>query len=197
MMPVTCSCILCPKGKGQGRQRKHPTDSQGQNSSAMDTPRKVLHTWGLIQVGGMVYLWKSVRTYTLQDRFSCSIVKDLSRHTCSVIISTIYTKGPTHRLEITPPLPEPDTEHSHSTLRLADLASEDEERMHGRISQYETKIDSLLTEVSSLKNEVNVERIPKYYMLLVSVKKECGKISEKSTQICVRSHQLAHLPACR
>lgn len=109
-------------------------------------------------MGGMVYLWKSIHTYKCQDWFSCSIVKDLSRHMYSVILSIIYTKGPTHRLEITPPLPEPDTEHSHSTLRLADLTSEDEERMHGRISQYERKIDSLLTEVSSLKNEVKVDR---------------------------------------
>lgn len=58
-----------------------------------------------------------------------------------------------HRLEITPPLPEPKPEHSHSALRLADLTSE--EGLHGRISQYERKIDSLLTEVSSLKNEVS------------------------------------------
>uniref|UniRef100_A0A672YEQ8 Outer dense fiber protein 2 n=1 Tax=Sphaeramia orbicularis TaxID=375764 RepID=A0A672YEQ8_9TELE len=65
-------------------------------------------------------------------------------------------EGPTHRLEITPqpPEPEPEPEHSQSVLRLADLTSEEEEGLHGRISQYERKIDSLLTEVSSLKNEV-------------------------------------------
>lgn len=60
-----------------------------------------------------------------------------------------------HSLEITPPLPEPDPEHFQSALQLADLASEEEEALHGRISQYEKKIDSLLTEVSSLKNEVS------------------------------------------
>lgn len=72
-----------------------------------------------------------------------------------VLISVILTKGPTHCLEITPPLPEPEPEHSQSALRLADLTSEEEEGLHGRISQYEKTIDSLLTEVSSLKNEVS------------------------------------------
>ncbi|XP_040915573.1 outer dense fiber protein 2 isoform X2 [Toxotes jaculatrix] len=65
-------------------------------------------------------------------------------------------EGPTHRLEITPPLPEPEPEQS--ALRLADLTSEEEEGLHGRISQYERKIDSLLTEVSSLKNEVELRK---------------------------------------
>uniref|UniRef100_A0A8C8GKD6 Outer dense fiber protein 2 n=1 Tax=Oncorhynchus tshawytscha TaxID=74940 RepID=A0A8C8GKD6_ONCTS len=64
-------------------------------------------------------------------------------------------EGPTHRLEITP-LPEPET--SHSPLRLADLSSEEEEVLHGRINQYERKIDSLMTEVSSLKSEVELRR---------------------------------------
>ncbi|XP_030006328.1 outer dense fiber protein 2 isoform X1 [Sphaeramia orbicularis] len=69
-------------------------------------------------------------------------------------------EGPTHRLEITPqpPEPEPEPEHSQSVLRLADLTSEEEEGLHGRISQYERKIDSLLTEVSSLKNEVELRK---------------------------------------
>lgn len=67
-------------------------------------------------------------------------------------------EGPTHRLEITPPLPEPEPEHSQSALRLADLTSEEEEGLHGRISQYERKIDSLMTEVSSLKNEVELRK---------------------------------------
>ncbi|XP_041815715.1 outer dense fiber protein 2 isoform X2 [Chelmon rostratus] len=67
-------------------------------------------------------------------------------------------EGPTHRLEITPPLPEPEPEHSQSALRLADLTSEEEEGLHGQISQYERKIDSLLTEVSSLKNEVELRK---------------------------------------
>ncbi|XP_040013920.1 outer dense fiber protein 2 isoform X4 [Xiphias gladius] len=67
-------------------------------------------------------------------------------------------EGHMHRLEITPPLPKPEPEHSHSALRLADLTSEDEERLHERINQYERKIDSLLTEVSSLKNEVALQK---------------------------------------
>ncbi|KAK1884253.1 Outer dense fiber protein 2 [Dissostichus eleginoides] len=66
-------------------------------------------------------------------------------------------EGPTHRLEITPPLHE-EPEHSQSALRLADLTSEEEEGLHGRISQYERKIESLLSEVSSLKNEVELRK---------------------------------------
>ncbi|XP_034457405.1 outer dense fiber protein 2 [Hippoglossus hippoglossus] len=67
-------------------------------------------------------------------------------------------EGPTHHLEITPLLPEPEPEQSHSALRLAELTSEEEEGLHGRISQYERKIDSLMTEVSSLKNEVELRK---------------------------------------
>uniref|UniRef100_A0A3P9NGC3 Outer dense fiber protein 2 n=1 Tax=Poecilia reticulata TaxID=8081 RepID=A0A3P9NGC3_POERE len=58
-------------------------------------------------------------------------------------------EGPTHCLEIKPPEPEPDPE-----LRLSDLTSEDEQRLRGRISQYEKKIEGLMSEVSSLKTEV-------------------------------------------
>lgn len=60
-------------------------------------------------------------------------------------------QGPTHHLEITP-LPDP--EPSPGVLRLEDLSTDEEEVLHGRISQYEKKIDSLMTEVSSLKSEV-------------------------------------------
>ncbi|KAL0163085.1 hypothetical protein M9458_042481, partial [Cirrhinus mrigala] len=51
---------------------------------------------------------------------------------------------------ITPPQ-EP--ERSQSPLRIEDLSTDEEEALHGRINQYERKIDSLMTEVSSLKNE--------------------------------------------
>ncbi|XP_068430423.1 outer dense fiber protein 2 isoform X2 [Clinocottus analis] len=71
-------------------------------------------------------------------------------------------EGPTHCLEITqPPFgPEsgPGPEHSQSVLRLADLTSREEEGLHGRLSQYESKIESLLTEVSSLKNQVDLQK---------------------------------------
>ncbi|XP_041666127.1 outer dense fiber protein 2 isoform X2 [Cheilinus undulatus] len=76
----------------------------------------------------------------------------------SIRDATHVWEGPTHRLEITPPKPEPEPEDSQSALRLADLTSEEEEGLHGRISQYEKKIDSLMTEVSSLKNEVELRK---------------------------------------
>ncbi|XP_047227770.1 outer dense fiber protein 2 isoform X3 [Girardinichthys multiradiatus] len=69
-------------------------------------------------------------------------------------------EGPTHCLEITPPLPEPEPEpeRSQSVLRLSDLTSEEEEGLQGRISQYERKIESLMTEVSSLTTEVELRK---------------------------------------
>lgn len=70
-------------------------------------------------------------------------------------MSLFSHKGQTHRLEITPPLLEP-----HAALRLADLTSEEEEGLHGRIGQYERKIESLLTQVGSLKNEVSLLSSP-------------------------------------
>ncbi|XP_044028974.1 outer dense fiber protein 2 isoform X3 [Siniperca chuatsi] len=76
----------------------------------------------------------------------------------SILDASYKWEGPTHRLDITPPLSKPEPEHSQSALRLADLTSEEEEGLHGRISQYERKIDSLLTEVSSLKNEVELRK---------------------------------------
>ncbi|KAM6976079.1 outer dense fiber protein 2 isoform 4-T4 [Tautogolabrus adspersus] len=76
----------------------------------------------------------------------------------SIRDATHMWEGPSHRLEITPPHPEPEPEPEQSALRLADLTSEEEEGLHGRISQYEKKIDSLMTEVSSLKNEVELRK---------------------------------------
>ncbi|XP_008302406.1 outer dense fiber protein 2-like, partial [Stegastes partitus] len=87
-------------------------------------------------------------------------------------------EGPTHCLEIIPPLPETEPEQSQSALRLADLTSEEEEGLHGRISQYERKIDSLLTEVSSLKNEVELR------------KKE-QLLERQSEQLCVSQRVIA------
>ncbi|XP_029921867.1 outer dense fiber protein 2 isoform X2 [Myripristis murdjan] len=69
--------------------------------------------------------------------------------------ATYKWEGPTHRLEITP-LPEP--EPSQPALRLSDLSSEEEEALHGRINQYERKIDSLLTEVELRRKEQLLER---------------------------------------
>ncbi|XP_054468269.1 outer dense fiber protein 2 isoform X2 [Anoplopoma fimbria] len=76
----------------------------------------------------------------------------------SVRDASFKWEGPTCCLEITQTPPEPGPEHSQSVLRLADLTSEEEEGLHGRISQYERKVDSLLTEVNSLKNEVELRK---------------------------------------
>uniref|UniRef100_A0A8C7IV79 Outer dense fiber protein 2 n=1 Tax=Oncorhynchus kisutch TaxID=8019 RepID=A0A8C7IV79_ONCKI len=64
-------------------------------------------------------------------------------------LNLFMSQGHTHRLEITP---LPQSEISHSLLRFADLSSEEEEVLHGRINQYERKIDSLKTEVSTFKS---------------------------------------------
>ncbi|XP_067826044.1 outer dense fiber protein 2 isoform X1 [Heptranchias perlo] len=63
-------------------------------------------------------------------------------------------EGPTHRLDITPV----DTEKFHSTLHLSDLSTEDEEAVHGKMNQYEKKIDCLMNQVGSLKNEVELRK---------------------------------------
>uniref|UniRef100_A0A3Q2CL95 Outer dense fiber protein 2 n=1 Tax=Cyprinodon variegatus TaxID=28743 RepID=A0A3Q2CL95_CYPVA len=69
-------------------------------------------------------------------------------------------EGPTQSLEITPPLPEPEPERSQSVLHVSDLTSEEEEVLQGRISHYERKIESLMSEVSSLRTEVGSTDAP-------------------------------------
>ncbi|XP_076093788.1 outer dense fiber protein 2-like isoform X2 [Mytilus galloprovincialis] len=54
-------------------------------------------------------------------------------------------QGPTHRLEI-----------NHPT-RVEDLSTDEEEQVHGQMRGYEKKIDSLMTEVGTLKNEVELQ----------------------------------------
>lgn len=118
----------------------------------MDSSREGSRDTGwVIQVGG-----NTLSSMMILKVFVSALWKNWSSQRCIVTESLFCTKGPTHRLEITPSFPEPELEHPQSALRLADLTSEEEEGLHGRISQYERKIDSLLTEVSSLKNEVSL-----------------------------------------
>ncbi|MBN3286317.1 ODFP2 protein, partial [Polyodon spathula] len=63
-------------------------------------------------------------------------------------------EGPTHRLEITPA----NDGSTPSALRLSDLSTDEEEAVHGRMQQYEKKIDSLMNEVGSLKSEVELRK---------------------------------------
>ncbi|XP_072310231.1 outer dense fiber protein 2 [Eucyclogobius newberryi] len=71
--------------------------------------------------------------------------------------ASLKFEGPTHCLEIIP-LTTQEPEEFQSPLRLADLTSDDEDRIHGQIKQYEMKIDNLMTEVSSLKTEVELKK---------------------------------------
>ena len=41
-------------------------------------------------------------------------------------------------------------------LRKSDLATEEDNRLRGHISEYEKKIESLMAEVGTLKNEVKI-----------------------------------------
>uniref|UniRef100_A0A8C9W5P6 Outer dense fiber protein 2 n=1 Tax=Scleropages formosus TaxID=113540 RepID=A0A8C9W5P6_SCLFO len=59
-------------------------------------------------------------------------------------------EGPTNRLDIAP-LSEPSS--LAGMLRPEDLSADEEDVLHGRIHLYERKIDNLVTEVNSLKNE--------------------------------------------
>ncbi|XP_064649327.1 outer dense fiber protein 2-like isoform X3 [Lineus longissimus] len=60
-------------------------------------------------------------------------------------------QGPSHRLEIQPQLED-------KSMRLSDLSTDDEDRVHSKMRQYESKIDSLMTEMGTLKNEVDLQR---------------------------------------
>uniref|UniRef100_A0A673XA08 Outer dense fiber protein 2 n=1 Tax=Salmo trutta TaxID=8032 RepID=A0A673XA08_SALTR len=82
-------------------------------------------------------------------------------------------EGPTHRLEITP-LPQP--EISHSPLRFADLSSEEEEVLHGQINQYERKIDSLMTEVSTFKSS---EKLSASQQVIEEQEKELAEVANE------------------
>uniref|UniRef100_A0A8C9U9S8 Outer dense fiber protein 2 n=1 Tax=Scleropages formosus TaxID=113540 RepID=A0A8C9U9S8_SCLFO len=62
-------------------------------------------------------------------------------------------EGPTNRLDIAP-LSEPSS--LAGMLRPEDLSADEEDVLHGRIHLYERKIDNLVTEVNSLKNEVEL-----------------------------------------
>ncbi|MGH0170965.1 UNVERIFIED_CONTAM: hypothetical protein FKN15_070122 [Acipenser sinensis] len=63
-------------------------------------------------------------------------------------------EGPTHRLEITPANDDP----APSALRLSDLSTDEEDAVHGRMQQYEKKIDSLMNQVGSLKSQVELRK---------------------------------------
>ncbi|XP_058842818.1 outer dense fiber protein 2-like isoform X3 [Acipenser ruthenus] len=63
-------------------------------------------------------------------------------------------EGPTHRLEITPVNDDP----APSALRLSDLSTDEEDAVHGRMQQYEKKIDSLMNQVGSLKSQVELRK---------------------------------------
>lgn len=59
-------------------------------------------------------------------------------------------EGSSHRLEISPP--------RGGTLRMEDLSTSEEEEVHGKIRTYEKKIGSLMSEVGSLKTEMDIRR---------------------------------------
>ncbi|CAH1785379.1 unnamed protein product [Owenia fusiformis] len=63
-------------------------------------------------------------------------------------------QGPSHRLEIS----GPQDDMIHSTLRRSELSTDEEDRVQGHMRGYEKKIDSLMTEVGTLKNEVDLQR---------------------------------------
>ncbi|XP_030641341.1 outer dense fiber protein 2b [Chanos chanos] len=70
---------------------------------------------------------------------------------------TYKWEGSTHCLEITP-VAEGGT--TTSRLQLSDLSNEEDERggIHGHISKYEKQIESLMSEVDSMKNEVKLRK---------------------------------------
>ncbi|XP_052789750.1 outer dense fiber protein 2-like isoform X2 [Mya arenaria] len=63
--------------------------------------------------------------------------------------SKVSWQGPTHRLEIHTP---------RDTLRMEDLSTDEEDRVHNEMRQYENKIENLMSEVGTLKNEVELQK---------------------------------------
>ena len=66
-------------------------------------------------------------------------------------------QGPTHRLEIHTP---------RDALRMEDLSTDEEDRVHSEMRQYENKIENLMSEVGTLKNEVLNKRNMRYLLRL-------------------------------
>ena len=56
-------------------------------------------------------------------------------------------QGPTHRLEINTP------------RDMEDLSTDEEEVVHGQMRNYERKIETLMSEMGSLRNEVNLKKM--------------------------------------
>ncbi|XP_060071197.1 outer dense fiber protein 2-like isoform X3 [Ylistrum balloti] len=63
--------------------------------------------------------------------------------------SKVSWQGPTHRLEISNP---------RESLRMSDLDTDEEEQVHGQMRNYEKKIEGLMSEVGTLKNEAELQR---------------------------------------
>lgn len=61
----------------------------------------------------------------------------------------IIIQGPSHRLEISTP---------RDKMHMSELDTEEEEQVHGQMKNYEKKIDNLMSEVGTLKNEVSMHR---------------------------------------
>ncbi|XP_037835212.1 outer dense fiber protein 2 [Kryptolebias marmoratus] len=102
-------------------------------------------------------------------------------------------EGPTHRLEITPPLPEPEPEPTRSALRLSELTSEEDEGLQGRISQYERKINSLMTEVSSLKNEVELRRTQQLNVSQRVIAEQEEELAEQEEELAKQEEELVEV----
>lgn len=68
-----------------------------------------------------------------------------------------HWQGGSHRLEINNP---EDAERIQNTLALNidEVSTDEEDNMHGNMRQYEKKIDGLMSEVGTLKNEVDLQR---------------------------------------
>ncbi|XP_021362362.1 outer dense fiber protein 2-like isoform X5 [Mizuhopecten yessoensis] len=63
--------------------------------------------------------------------------------------SKVTWQGPTHRLEMSNP---------RETLHMSDLDTDEEEQVHGQMRNYEKKIEGLMSEVGTLKNEAELQK---------------------------------------
>ena len=64
-------------------------------------------------------------------------------------INELLFQGPRHRLEIT-------DRDAEDVIKIGDMSTDDEDKVHAQMKNYEHKIDDLMNEVGTLKSEVRM-----------------------------------------
>ncbi|XP_078502736.1 outer dense fiber protein 2 isoform X3 [Lissotriton helveticus] len=90
---------------------------------------------------------------SLSSQTCASRLASSSESSCSDVCTDSSWEGATHRLEITPPeIDKMSSSHS------CDLSTEEEDLLRSRMQAYDQKLECLMTEIGSLKTEVESQR---------------------------------------